>query len=126
MIAYKVVPGEESIMKVRVQYTIEVSESELRALEHRGNGRSRDDVKQFLMEEGVGGWELLLQRDWEEQEEYRNRSEDYKSVLLCPLRDLMGGMSGSYVVQHRDAKEAFMTRIDEQWAKGVNQTNGRS
>ncbi len=50
-------------MKVRVQYTIEVSESELRALEHSGNGRSRDDVKQFLKDEGVGGLESIAWQD---------------------------------------------------------------
>jgi len=49
-------------MKVRVQYTIEVSESELRALEHHSGGRSRDDVKQFLKHEGVGGLESIA---WE-------------------------------------------------------------
>ena len=77
MIAHKVVPGEECIMKVRVQYTIEVSESDLRALEHNMAGErtrreARDDVRIFLMDEGVGGWVTLLQT----YDEYRNRSED--------------------------------------------------
>ena len=57
-------------MKVRVQYTVEVSKSDLRALASNGYDPSRDSVKTFLKYEGVGGLnEIAWEEDPDEMEE---------------------------------------------------------